>query len=99
MQKYQMIIKPIVTEKGTKENKEGKYTFMVNQKATKIDIKKALKELYGMDISEVNIIHVNKKIRLLQKNKLYTKRAPYKKAVITTRGKKQIDMNKFTTSK
>ncbi len=42
----EVIIKPIVTEKSNDEVQNGKYTFKVNKKATKIDIKRACEKLF-----------------------------------------------------
>ena len=41
-----IIIAPVVTEKSSDGIQEGKYTFKVNKKATKIDIKRAVEKLY-----------------------------------------------------
>lgn len=99
MDPYQIVIQPVITEKSSKGNTEGKYTFLVNKRATKIDIKRALKQMYKVDISDVNIITVKKKTRLSKRGREITKRSQLKKATITTKGRKNIDINKFPKEK
>lgn len=99
MDPYQVVIQPVTTEKSSQGNTEGKYIFLVNKRATKIDIKKAIKQMYKVDISDVNIITVKKKTRLAKNRRKITKRAQLKKAIITTKGKKNIDINKFPKEK
>lgn len=53
MQNQHIIIKPIISEKSLKEASHGKYTFLVNSKANKTEIKKALEEVF-----EVNIVKI-----------------------------------------
>ena len=50
-----IIIKPIITEKMTAlGEKLGRYGFVVDKRANKLQIKKAVKELYGVEVEEVN---------------------------------------------
>lgn len=99
MQTHQIIIAPVTTEKSTKENAEGKYTFNIHKNATKIDVKRATKELFGLDIESVRIISVVEKSRLVKNRNKLIKRKAHKKAVITTVGRKKIDINKFAATK
>ena len=46
MRPEDIIVKPIITEKSSSDIQEGKYTFKVNKKATKIDIAKAVEKLF-----------------------------------------------------
>ena len=45
-----IIIAPVVTEKSSGEIQDGKYTFKVNKKATKIDIKRAVEKLFNVKV-------------------------------------------------
>ena len=54
-----IIIKPIVTEKVTKESEVlNRYGFYVNKKANKVEIKKAVEATYGVTVVSVNTINV-----------------------------------------
>lgn len=48
-----VIMKPLVTEKATGEIEEGRYTFQVNRRATKRDVKRAVETLYGVTVEGV----------------------------------------------
>ena len=53
MQTQHVIIKPIISEKSLKDAIGGKYTFLVNKKATKIDIKKAIEDAFEVKVTKV----------------------------------------------
>lgn len=53
MQAQHVIIKPIISEKSLKDAAMGKYTFLVNKKATKTDIKKALEEVFSVNVTKI----------------------------------------------
>ncbi len=91
-----ILLKPVITEKNARENKEGKYTFIVHPQATKIDIANSFRKLYGVKTASVNILHIKEKSRTGKNRKSFIKRYSQKKAVITTQGKKQIDISKFS---
>lgn len=95
MKSSYVILKPITTEKSTQ--KEGVYAFVVHSRATKIDIKSAFKNLYGVAAQDVKTINVVGKSRIGKKRNTIAKRARHKKAVITTLGRKKIDINKFSS--
>lgn len=96
MDLYQTIIKPITTEKSERFANEGKYIFIVRKGATKIDIKHTIEKLYGVDVDKVNIVKNPKKERSSRVRGLMIKRrAERRKAIVTLKGKKKIDLNKF----
>ena len=76
-----IIIKPIITEKSNMDIQEGKYTFEVNKKATKIDIKKAVEKLFGVKVLNVNTINCNGKEKRVGVHK--GKTPDWKKAIVT----------------
>lgn len=57
----EIIIAPVVTEKSNDELQEGKYTFKVNKKATKVEIAKAVEKLFQVKVLKVNTMNVNGK--------------------------------------
>lgn len=96
---YDTIIQTVVTEKASREQEGGKYTFAVRKDATKVDIKKAIKAIYDADVATVRTSILPKKVRLVGRGRVWTKRNQYKKAVITLKGKKTIDVNKIKEAK
>jgi large subunit ribosomal protein L23 len=61
MESDKIIIEPIVTEKSNKFKEEKKYIFKVNAQANKFQIKKALRDLFGVHCLECRIINVKSK--------------------------------------
>ena len=80
-----IIIKPIITEKGNVEMQAGKYTFEVNKKATKVDVKRAVEKLFNVKVLKVNTINVSGKEKRVGRN--IGKTADWKKAIVS------IDVN------
>jgi len=99
MNPYEVIKDPITTEKSTMLSDKGKYMFHVKQDATKIDVKNAIKEIYGVDTSKVTIINTRPKTRLMRGKNEFIKRKAAKKAVVTIKGGKSIDISKFKDTK
>lgn len=93
------IIEALVTEKSSVAQSHGKYSFKVTRDATKIDIKNAVKKLYGMDVASVNMMISPKKTRLLKGKYVWAKRPAFKKAVVTLKDKKTMDPSKFKEPK
>ena len=61
MNSYDVIKRPIITEKSMKLVEANKYTFEVDRKATKTDIKAAVEELFNVKVLSVNVINGLKK--------------------------------------
>ena len=57
----EIIVRPIVTEKSNDGLQEGKYTFEVNKKATKVEIAKAVEKLFNVKVLKVNTMTVKGK--------------------------------------
>lgn len=94
-----VIIAPVVTEKSTDNQAKGYYSFYVNPKATKIDVKNAVAQLYGVEVSEVKTQTLPAKVRKLAKNRHMTKRPNTKKALVILKDKKPLDFNKLKLEK
>lgn len=76
-----IIIKPIVTEKSNDGLQDGKYTFKVNKKATKVDIANAVEKLFGVKVLKVNTMTVKGKQKRVGKSVGMT--SDWKKAIVT----------------
>ena len=88
-----VLIEPVVTEKT--EAMVGKYTFRVHNKATKEDVKSAIKHFYNIDVEKVNITKVKPKSRLFGRGKVMVKRSGGKKAVVTLKEGQTLNFNDF----
>ena len=98
MKALHTILRPVVTEKAIKQSDKMAYTFYVHPKATKIDVKIAVKELYGHDVDNVRMTRNPAKTRG-SRGRVATKRNAMKKAIVTLKGKKKIDLTKVTKEK
>ncbi len=94
----QIIKKPIITEKAIKQGEKGKYAFYVSARATKIGIKQSIKDLYGVEVDTVRIITMPVKTRAYGR-KTIIKRKKMKKAIVTLKDGKTIDVTKLKESK
>ena len=77
----EIILAPVVTEKSSGEIQDGKYTFRVNKKATKIDIKNAVEKLFEVKVLNVNTMTVKGKEKRVGRN--VGKTSDWKKAIVT----------------
>jgi large subunit ribosomal protein L23 len=91
-----IIKKPLITEKATAASEtRNRFTFVVDRKANKIEIKKAVEKMYGVKITQVHTLtygggkssvkHTNKGIVMQPNN-------PWKKAVVTVADGETIDL-------
>ena len=78
--------RPVITEKSSEKTEDlGQYTFVVDKKATKGQIKAAIQEFYQVKVSKVNTINYlgKKKSRFTKTRFVEGKNNDYKKAIIT----------------
>ena len=75
-----IIIKPLLTEKGYDGIADKKYTFVVAKSATKTQIKLAVEKLFGVDVESVNTVNCKGKLKRMGRNQGYT--PDYKKAIV-----------------
>lgn len=94
MQNFRLIIRPVITEKATASEKEGKYQFLVRGEATKIDIRQAFEAIYGVHVTKINVMRTPGKTRIGKTRAPSRKRREYKKVIISTKGKKTVDISK-----
>jgi large subunit ribosomal protein L23 len=87
---YDIILKPVISEKSMADVQNRKYTFKVAVDANKTQVKMAVEEIFGVDVDKVNIMNVNGKVKKMGKN--IGKTAASKKAIVTlTEKSKQIE--------
>ena len=86
---YDVIVRPVVTEKSNVELGKNIYTFIVNKNATKIDVRNAIEKIYNVKVAKVNTMNVAGKKR--QYGRIKGQEADEKKAVIYLKAGQQID--------
>lgn len=75
-----ILIRPLVTERTTALMEAGKYVFMVAPKANKVEIAKAVSEIFKVKVESVNTVNVQGKVKRMGRN--IGKRSDYKKAIV-----------------
>ncbi|MFA6106871.1 MAG: 50S ribosomal protein L23 [Patescibacteria group bacterium] len=87
---YKVLIKPLVTEKASVLSSLNKYNFSVSLGANRIEVAKAIFEVYGIKPVKVNII--NNKGKKVRYGKIKGVRKDWKKAVVTLPAGKSINV-------
>ena len=90
MTSHLIIKKPWITEKATALGVHGQYAFMVQSGATKPEIKKAIHELYKVDVVSVNT--VNRPAKTKRFRGVKRKQGDYRKAIVTLKEGQKIDI-------
>lgn len=80
MNAYDIIRRPIITEKAMNEMADKKYTFVVDVNANKTEIKKAIEEIFKVKVDKVNTVRVLGKMK--RQGKYEGRRPSYKKAIV-----------------
>ncbi len=90
-----IIVKPLITEKMTKINEKdnSRCAFIVDKRANKIEIKKAVEDLYSVKVASVNTINYSgkRKARYTKAGYIQGRTNAYKKAMITLAKGETID--------
>ena len=88
---YDVIIRPIITENSMDMAADKKYAFKVAKDSNKTEVRKAIEEIFGVDVAKVNIVNVNGKKKRL--GRTFGTTSSYKKAVVTlTADSKEIEL-------
>ena len=91
MDDYNIIVKPLVTEQGMHfANAKGAYSFEVNKKANKIQIKNAIERIYNVKVDEVRTANYKGKPR--SRGRTMGMTASWKKAVVVLKPDFHIDL-------
>ena len=83
MKQYDVIIKPVLTEKSYADIANKKYTFVVKKDATKPEIKKAVESIFGVKVQSVNTANARGKEKSQDRGRTHGFTASYKKAYVT----------------
>ena len=77
---YDVLLRPVVTERSMDDTAEKKYTFIVDKRANKTEIKAAVEEAFGVQVVSVNTANFQGKLKRQGRYEGYT--PAYKKAVV-----------------
>ena len=80
MNSHDIIIRPVLSEKSFEGISDKKYTFVVHKDANKIEIKKAVEEVFGVTVAKVNTVNVTGKLK--RRGRTEGRRPSYKKAIV-----------------
>lgn len=92
MNLYEVIKKPIITEKSMAAAERGKYTFEVSKKASKELIKRAVEELFAVDVQSVQTANYRGRPIRRGPRRRPAKRSAWKKAIVTVKEGQKIDL-------
>src|SRR5215216_3415575 len=90
-----VLIRPVLSEKVNRQTeKQNRYTFVVDRKANKLEIKKAVEEFYGITVEDVNTLVVpgKNKTRYTKAGFIKGVKPAYKKALVTVAEGENIDL-------
>ena len=87
---YDILVRPLITEKTMKLVEEGKYTFEVKQGSNKVEVKKAVEELFKVEVTAVNMMNTLRKKRRV--GKYEGLRPAVQKAIVTLAEGQKLDV-------
>lgn len=93
--KKQVLIKPIISEKSeTLSENLNQYSFVVDQRANKVEIKKAIEDMYSVSVDSINtmVMPAKAKSRNTRSGILRGRKPSYKKAIVTLQDGDMIDL-------
>ena len=82
MEARDILVRPLITERTTQLMAEGKYVFVVAKAANKIEIAKAVWEIFKVKVEKVNTVNVLGKKKRMGRSRTQGKRPDYKKAIV-----------------
>ena len=92
MHPYEVLRRPVVTEKATRLQKVNQYVFQVDRRANKILVKQAVEDRFNVEVVDVNILNMKAKTRRRSRRSTAVRVASWKKAVVTLAPGERIAM-------
>ena len=89
MHPYEVLRRPLITEKNTELQAQGKYAFEVAREANKPQIKQAVEKAFKVKVTTVNVVTVPGKTRRVGRRQVLTQ--PWKKAIVTLQSGDKIE--------
>lgn len=90
MDAYNVIKRPLLTEKSTGLKEHGKYAFEVAPEATKIDVRQAVEKLFKVKVLDVKTMHYDGKAKRVGHN--LGRKRNWKKAIVTLKEGSKIEL-------
>lgn len=87
---YDVIVRPVVTEKSTSAAEQNKVTFKISPTATKRDVKAAVEAIFNVSVVKVNTINVEGKVKKFRGRE--GQRSDSRKAIVTLAPGQSIDL-------
>lgn len=91
----EILIRPIITEKASAASEDANcFSFQVDKRASKVEIKKAIESFYGVNIDHVRtmIVPAKKSVRYTKAGMIEGRKSSYKKAIVQVRAGESIDL-------
>ncbi len=91
-QAYEIVKKPVISEQSLREAEAGRYSFIVNKSSTKVEIRKAVEDMFGVTVTKVmtNIVKGSRS-KLTKKRRVVTD-STYKKARVSLKKGDKLDI-------
>jgi len=89
MESYEVLRRPIITEKNIALQSQHKYAFEVADRANKRQVKEAVEKAFKVDVISVNVITVHGKTKRMGRHQVKT--SPWKKALVTLEAGQKIE--------
>lgn len=81
MEAREILKRPVITERSTEQMEDNKYTFEVDTRANKTQIKNAVEEVFGVKVEKVNVLNYKGKFKRMGRHAGYTNKR--RKAIVT----------------
>ena len=89
MHLYEVLRRPLITEKNTVLQAQNKYAFEVAEKANKLQVKQAVEKAFKVKVTKINMLTVPGKTRRVKRQLVQTR--SWKKAIVTLRERDKIE--------
>ena len=87
-----ILIRPVVSEKSYDLMDDGTYVFVVAPDATKIEVRLAVEQIFGVRVAKVNTLNRKGKRKRNRRQPTFGKRPDTKRAIVTLQGDDRIDL-------
>ena len=89
----EVILRPVISEKSMDQTQRGKYTFAVDDRANKLQVKAAVEELFKVTVLDVNVLtsKAKEKSRNRKRGRVVGFTSPWKKAIVTVKPGDKIE--------
>jgi large subunit ribosomal protein L23 len=92
LQPYDILRKPLVTEKSMARQQQATYTFIVATEANKAEVRAAVEKVYNVKVDQVRTVKVKGKLKRMKNMLLEGKRKDWKKAYVTLKEGYRLDI-------